>query len=98
MNANAASGDEIWLNTGGAVVAGLRPIALDPMAPTPAEIAGAPPAGSAVTIPSPIVRAILSIAVEAISRKVTVVAEEEASNDFHVREDHLQLIFPMQRD
>ena len=75
------------------------------MAPTPAETAGAPPAGSAVTIPDPIVRAILSIAVEAISREVTVVAEqeaatamEEASNDFRVREDQLQLIFPMQRD
>jgi hypothetical protein len=58
-----------------------------------------------VTIPDPIVRAILSIAVEAISREVTVVAEEaaamaleEASNDFHGREDRLQLIFPMQRD
>jgi hypothetical protein len=58
-----------------------------------------------VTIPSPIVRAILSIAAEAISREVTVVAEEEAataveeaSNDFRVREDQLQLIFPMQRD
>jgi hypothetical protein len=70
------------------------------------EAAGAPPAGSAVTIPSPIVRAILSIAVEPISREVTVVAVEEeaataveeASNDFRVREDQLQLIFPMQRD
>jgi len=57
-----------------------------------------------VTIPSPIVRAILSIAAEAISREVTVVAEEaataveEASNDFRVREDQLQSIFPMQRD
>jgi len=59
-----------------------------------------------VTIPSPIVRAILSIAAEAISREVTVVAVEEeaataveeASNDFRVREDQLQSIFPMQRD